>query len=45
MFAVAVKVIRPELAGDPGFQARFGREVAAARKVGGLFTGWPPRSS
>jgi eukaryotic-like serine/threonine-protein kinase len=35
---VAVKVIRRELAGDPDFQARFGREVTAARKVGGLFT-------
>ena len=27
---VAVTVIRPELAGDPGFRARFAREVAAA---------------
>ena len=35
---VAVKVIRPELAGDPGFRARFAREVAAAQKVSGLFT-------
>ena len=35
---VAVKVIRAQLAGDPGFRARFAREVAAARKVGGLFT-------
>jgi serine/threonine protein kinase len=35
---VAVKVIRPELAGEPGFRARFEREVAAARNVGGLFT-------
>src|SRR5580700_7261537 len=35
---VAVKVIRPELAEDAGFRARFAREVAAARKVGGLFT-------
>ena len=35
---VAVKVIRPELADDAGFRARFAREVAAARKVGGLFT-------
>jgi eukaryotic-like serine/threonine-protein kinase len=35
---VAVKVIRPELAGEPGFQARFAREVAAARTVSGLFT-------
>ena len=35
---VAVKVIRPELAADPEFRARFRREVAAARKVSGLFT-------
>src|SRR5262244_2464736 len=35
---VAVKVIRPDLAGEPGFRARFAREVAAARNVGGLFT-------
>jgi hypothetical protein len=35
---VAVKVIRAELADDRDFRARFGREVAAARKVNGLFT-------
>ena len=35
---VAVKVIRHELAEDDAFRARFAREVAAARKVGGLFT-------
>jgi len=35
---IAVKVIRAELASDPGFQARFRREVAAAQKVSGLFT-------
>ena len=35
---VAVKVIRPQLAEDEGFRARFAREVSAARKVGGLFT-------
>jgi serine/threonine protein kinase len=35
---VAVKVIRAELAADPGFRVRFAREVAAARKVGGVFT-------
>jgi eukaryotic-like serine/threonine-protein kinase len=35
---VAVKVIRPELAADPDFRMRFGREVAAARRVSGLFT-------
>ena len=35
---VAVKVIRGELAADPEFRVRFGREVAAARSVSGLFT-------
>ena len=35
---VAVKVIRAGLAGDPAFRARFAREVAAARKVSGVFT-------
>ena len=35
---VAVKLIRPELAQDPGFRERFAREVAAARKVSGAFT-------
>jgi eukaryotic-like serine/threonine-protein kinase len=35
---VAVKVIRPELAGDTDFRARFAREVAAARNVNGMFT-------
>lgn len=35
---VAVKVIRDELAADPDFRMRFGREVAAAKQVGGLFT-------
>ena len=35
---VAVKVIRPQLAEDAEFRARFAREVSAARKVGGLFT-------
>jgi len=35
---VAVKVIRAELADDPGFRARFAREVTAALRVGGLFT-------
>jgi hypothetical protein len=35
---VAVKVIRGELAADPGFRARFAREVAAARGVSGVFT-------
>jgi eukaryotic-like serine/threonine-protein kinase len=35
---VAVKVIRPELAADPGFRVRFEREVRAARSVSGMFT-------
>ncbi len=35
---VAVKVIRPELAGDPEFRTRFGRELAAARAVAGPYT-------
>jgi eukaryotic-like serine/threonine-protein kinase len=35
---VAVKVIRPEKAGEPGFRARFAREVAAARRVSGVYT-------
>lgn len=36
--AVAVKVVRPELAADEEFRRRFAREVAAARLVGGAFT-------
>jgi len=35
---VAVRVIRDDLAEDPEFRARFRRELAAARKVSGLFT-------
>lgn len=35
---VAVKVVRPELAGDGDFRRRFAREVAAARRVNGAFT-------
>ena len=35
---VAVKVVRAELAGQAEFRDRFAREVAAARKVSGLFT-------
>ncbi|MGW5456576.1 protein kinase domain-containing protein [Nocardia sp. NPDC003979] len=35
---VAVKVIRPDLLGDPELRARFRREVAAARRVAGAFT-------
>ena len=31
-------MIRPDLAGEPRFRARFAREVAAARTVCGLFT-------
>jgi serine/threonine protein kinase len=36
--AVAVKVIRPELAGDPRFRLRFRAEVDAARAVSGAYT-------
>lgn len=36
--AVAVKVVRPELADDGHFRRRFAREVAAARRVNGVFT-------
>ncbi|WP_346039458.1 serine/threonine-protein kinase [Actinomadura chokoriensis] len=35
---VAVKVIHPYLAEDPEFRRRFEREVAAARRVGGIHT-------
>lgn len=35
---VAVKLIRPELADDDGFRARFRAEVSAARAVSGAFT-------
>jgi eukaryotic-like serine/threonine-protein kinase len=35
---VAVKVIRPDLADAPDFRQRFAREVAAARRVSGIFT-------
>jgi serine/threonine protein kinase len=35
---VAIKVIRPELAEDVDFRARFAQEVAAVRKVSGIFT-------
>ncbi|MFJ6439075.1 serine/threonine-protein kinase [Streptomyces sp. NPDC091649] len=35
---VAVKVIQPDLAQDPGFRARFRREVEVARQVSGAFT-------
>lgn len=36
--AVAVKVVRPELAEDAEFSRRFAREVDAARAVGGMYT-------
>ena len=36
--SVAVKVIRSQVAAEPDFRVRFRREVAAARKVSGLFT-------
>jgi eukaryotic-like serine/threonine-protein kinase len=35
---VAIKVVRPEWADDPGFRERFRREVDAARRVGGAWT-------
>jgi serine/threonine protein kinase len=35
---VAVKIVHAELAADPEFRTRFSTEVAAARKVSGLFT-------
>src|SRR5690349_15792024 len=35
---VAVKAIRAELAADPEFRSRFGREVASARRVSGVYT-------
>jgi serine/threonine protein kinase len=35
---VAVKVIHPELAGDPDFVRRFRAEVDAAQRVSGLYT-------
>ena len=35
---VAVKTIKVDLAEEPGFRLRFAREVAAARRVSGVFT-------
>ncbi|MDY0810769.1 serine/threonine-protein kinase [Kitasatospora purpeofusca] len=35
---VAVKLVHRDLAGDPEFRARFRHEVAAARRVGGVWT-------
>jgi serine/threonine protein kinase len=36
--AVAIKVVRPEMAAHAGFRTRFAREVTAARGVSGVFT-------
>jgi serine/threonine protein kinase len=36
--SVALKVVRPELSGDQEFRARFRHEIAAARRVRGLYT-------
>ncbi|TFI25578.1 serine/threonine-protein kinase [Streptomyces sp. 4R-3d] len=35
---VAIKVVRPELADDPDFRRRFGREIRAAQRVRGAYT-------
>ncbi|KOU19626.1 hypothetical protein ADK52_28505, partial [Streptomyces sp. WM6372] len=35
---VALKVVRPELAGDPEFRRRFAQEVASAQRIHGLYT-------
>ncbi|MER7909968.1 serine/threonine-protein kinase [Streptomyces sp. NPDC096068] len=35
---IALKVVREDFAGDPGFRQRFAREVASARRIHGLFT-------
>ncbi|GGU04371.1 serine/threonine-protein kinase [Streptomyces lateritius] len=35
---LAVKVVRPDIAADPGFRERFRREIEAARAVGGFWT-------
>ncbi|MDT0317064.1 serine/threonine-protein kinase [Streptomyces millisiae] len=35
---IALKVIRPEVAGDPEFRRRFRQEVQAAERVQGLYT-------
>src|SRR6266567_4318375 len=39
---VAVKTIKIEFAEEPGFRARFAHEVAAARRVSGVFTAAVP---
>jgi hypothetical protein len=36
--AVAVKIMRPDLAADPDFRIRFRQEIEAARRVRGLYT-------
>ncbi|RCV51234.1 phosphotransferase, partial [Marinitenerispora sediminis] len=35
---LVIKVVRPELAQESGFRARFAREAEAARRVGGFHT-------
>ncbi|CAM5286952.1 Serine/threonine-protein kinase PknD [Streptomyces tendae] len=35
---MAIKVVRSELADDPAFRRRFGREIKAARRVKGAYT-------
>ncbi|MFB8764862.1 WD40 repeat domain-containing serine/threonine protein kinase [Nocardiopsis alba] len=35
---LVIKVVRPELASEDGFRARFAREAEAARRVGGFHT-------
>ena len=35
---VAVKLLRPELADDPDFRRRFGREVSVLTRVRGVCT-------
>ncbi|MFI1337237.1 serine/threonine-protein kinase [Streptomyces sp. NPDC020845] len=35
---VAVKLVRPEIADDPGFRQRFRREIELAMKAGGFWT-------
>jgi serine/threonine protein kinase len=36
--AVAIKLIRPELAEERGFRARFSSEISAAKNVSGIYT-------
>jgi serine/threonine protein kinase len=35
---VAIKLIRPELADEHGFRARFASEITAAKNVSGIYT-------